>query len=203
VRGEILRMDPSLDLECTYAYIRCEANRRILLISDLTTSDSVAILACRNTPHVRHSGSMVTSRSFDIGNKQSGSSRCCTHYGDTGYTKSRCYDLIGYPEWWDPSKAPKHKSKTSPVTSSVSITIAKMSSPNTNAIALHISSESPGKSFDKPTPIRSCAWIIDFGSTDHMSFDISSISKLNPSEKYVVSTANGTQATVVGKVHFL
>jgi hypothetical protein len=59
-----------------------------------------------------------------------------------------------------------------------------MSSPNTNATALHISLESPGKSFDKPTPIGSCVWIIDSRSTNHMSFDTTvSVSKLKPSEK--------------------
>ena len=143
---------------------------------------------------------MTTESSSPIGNKQSGSSRYCTHCGDTGHTKSRYYDLIRYPEWWDPSKAPKSKGKTPLATSSVSTAIAEMSSPNTNATALHISSESLGKSFDKPTPIGSCAWIIDSGSTDHMSFDTSSlVSKLKPSEKYVVSTTNGTEATVVGK----
>ena len=186
VRGRILRMDPSLDLECTYAYIHREANHRTLLTSDLTTFESVAMLARRNTPPVRqtYSGSMATSRSFDIGNKQYGSSRYYTHCGDIGHTKSRCYDLIGYPKWWDPSKAPKRKGKTLPATSSISTAIAEMSSPNTNAIAVHISSESPGKSFDKPTPIGSCAWIIDSGSTNHMSFDTTiSVSKLKPSEK--------------------
>ena len=118
VQGEILRMDPSLDLESTYAYIHREANRRILLTNDLTTLDSVAMLARRNIPSVRYSGSMATSHNFDIGNKHSGSSRYCTHCGDTGHTKSRCYDLIGYPEWWDPSKAPQRKGKMLPTTSS-------------------------------------------------------------------------------------
>jgi hypothetical protein len=204
VQGEILRMDPSLDLERTYAYVRREANRRILLTNDLTAPDFVAMLARRNTPPIRqtHPGSVATSRSFDIGNKQSGSSRYCTHCGDTGHTKSRCYDLIGYPEWWDHSKAPKRKGKTS-TTSTVSTAIAEVSLPNTNATALHTSSNSPGKSSDKPAPIGSCAWIIDSGSTDHMSFDTTSpVSKLKPSEKYVVSTANGTEATVIGKGSF-
>ncbi|KAF9671249.1 hypothetical protein SADUNF_Sadunf12G0027800 [Salix dunnii] len=138
--GEILCMDPSMDLESTYAYIRWEANHRIILTSDLTAPDSVAMLAHRNIPPVRHFGSMATSRSIDIGNKQDGSFRYCTHCGDTGHTKSCCYDLIRYPEWWDLSKAPKHKGKTLPTTSSVSTAIAKISAPNTDATALHISS---------------------------------------------------------------
>ena len=63
VRGEILRMDPSLDLERTYAYVRCEANRRILLTNDLPAPDSVAMLARRNTPPIRQTypGSVATS----------------------------------------------------------------------------------------------------------------------------------------------
>ncbi|KAL5803347.1 hypothetical protein ACOSQ4_031652 [Xanthoceras sorbifolium] len=113
VRGEILRMDPKLDLESTYAYVRCEANRRALLAGQLNTPDSVAMIARRNnTPPTKQSNTISsTSRSFDIGNKNSNSTRYCTHCGDTGHTKSRCYDLIGYLEWWDPSKAPKHKKK--------------------------------------------------------------------------------------------
>lgn len=65
VRGEILHMD----LERTYAYVHRETNCRI-------ASDYVAMLARRNTQPTRQantsttpSSSMMTSRSFDIGNK--------------------------------------------------------------------------------------------------------------------------------------
>ena len=63
VRGEILHMDPSLDLERTYAYVRCEANRRILRTNDLPAPNSVAMLARRNTPPIRQTypGSVATS----------------------------------------------------------------------------------------------------------------------------------------------
>lgn len=90
VRGEILRMDPSLDLERTYAYVHRETNCRIVLTGDPIASDYVAMLARQNTQPTRQantstapSSSMTTSRSFDIGNKQSCSSRYCTHCGDT------------------------------------------------------------------------------------------------------------------------
>ncbi|KAB5511940.1 hypothetical protein DKX38_028968 [Salix brachista] len=221
VQGEILRMDPSLDLESSYAYVRREANRRLLLNKDMTTSDSMAMLARRNTP-ARHSGTIATSRSFDIGNKpvrnfdsgskHPGSTKYCTHCGDTGHTKIRCYELIGYPEWWDPSKAPqKGKRSTGSVvpfnrstgspssTPSTSMAVAGKSSLNTDATALHTTAETPGTQLDQPTPNESCEWIIDSGSTDHMSSDMPSISELKPSENCVMSTANGTQAKVVGK----
>ena len=32
------------------------------------------------------------------------SSYKCTHYDQTGHTKSRCYELVGYLEWWDHSR---------------------------------------------------------------------------------------------------
>ena len=71
VRGEILRMDPSLDLKPIYAYVHREANRKNL-ISDLASSNIVAMLARRNNPSTRQANtsatpsSTTTSCSFDI-----------------------------------------------------------------------------------------------------------------------------------------
>ena len=53
-----------------------------------------------------------------------------------------------------------------------------------------------GKFFVNSATIGSCAWIIDFGSTDHMSFDTSFVSILKPSEQSVVLT-NGIEANVL------
>ncbi|KAF2284884.1 hypothetical protein GH714_031900 [Hevea brasiliensis] len=33
----------------------------------------------------------------------------CSHCGQPGHLKQRCYELIGYPEWWDLSKKPRKK----------------------------------------------------------------------------------------------
>ena len=75
-------MDPSLDLECTYAYVYHEANRKALLIGDLATPDFAIMLARRNNPFAHQanigivpSSSMTTSHNFDIGSKQSSSPR--------------------------------------------------------------------------------------------------------------------------------
>ena len=51
----------------------------------------------------RSSGSQ--NRSYEIGAGKS--ERVCTHCGETEHTKSRCYESIGNPEWWDPAKAPR------------------------------------------------------------------------------------------------
>ena len=44
-------MDPSLDLERTYAYVRREENRKTLLTGDLTTFEHVAMIAQRNNSY--------------------------------------------------------------------------------------------------------------------------------------------------------
>ncbi|KAG6768647.1 hypothetical protein POTOM_027574 [Populus tomentosa] len=60
--------------------------------------------------------------------------RMCTHCGETRHTKLRCYELIGYPEWWDFSKAPRKRNlKTNP---HASVAVAD---PN------HTSVNNPGK----------------------------------------------------------
>ncbi|KAJ0009919.1 hypothetical protein Pint_33448 [Pistacia integerrima] len=33
----------------------------------------------------------------------------CTHCGEKGHSQQRCYEIIGYPEWWDISKKPCKK----------------------------------------------------------------------------------------------
>lgn len=124
VRGEILRMEKRLDLEHTNAYVRREATRRILLNGDSPNSDLVAMLARRPPPSNRrnsnsaaHPTSTPTARSFDIGQNfvaSSGPPRTCTHCGGTGHSKSRCYDIIGYPEWWDPTRLQQSVPPSSP-----------------------------------------------------------------------------------------
>ncbi|KAL6316670.1 hypothetical protein AAG906_019583 [Vitis piasezkii] len=45
----------------------------------------------------------------------------------------------------------------------------------------------------------SCAWIIDFGATDHMTFDSRQVSPLRPSSQKIVFTANGNTTPVIGE----
>ena len=50
----------------------------------------------------------------------------------------------------------------------------------------------PDKFFGYSTTIGSCAWIIESGSIDHMSFDTSFVSTLKQFDQSIVSTTNGT-----------
>ncbi|GKB87371.1 putative RNA-directed DNA polymerase [Tanacetum coccineum] len=38
-----------------------------------------------------------------------GNTFTCTHCGEEGHSKLRCYEIIGYPEWWDFTKKPQKK----------------------------------------------------------------------------------------------
>lgn len=49
------------------------------------------------------------------------------------------------------------------------------------------------------TPVYNSTWIIDFGATDHMTFDSTRVSSLKPSSQKIVSTANGASAPVIGE----
>lgn len=41
--------------------------------------------------------------------KGKGTTFTCTHYGEEGHSKLRCYEIIGCPDWWDFTKKPQKK----------------------------------------------------------------------------------------------
>jgi hypothetical protein len=102
IQGEILRKDPVLDLEEAHAYVRRDVVRRATLNSEAGAghAESSAMMALEK---IRTSETQNSS--YEIGKAKS--EYVCTHCGETGHTKMKCYELIGYPEWWDPTKAPR------------------------------------------------------------------------------------------------
>ena len=46
--------------------------------------------------------------SHRISNKPGGSNiRSCTYCRESGHSRLRCYEIIGYPDWWDFNKKPR------------------------------------------------------------------------------------------------
>ncbi|KAI9184732.1 hypothetical protein LWI28_000549 [Acer negundo] len=80
----------------------------------------------------------------------------CTHCGEKGHTKQRCYEVIGYPEWWDFTKRPKKNiaTKKDPAKSPPSVNVAQ-SGMKTNSSVLFVKS-------------LNSTWLIDTGASDHM-----------------------------------
>ena len=56
-----------------------------------------------------------------------------------------------------------------------------------------------GKFLNTSTLVINSAWIIDYGATDHMTFDSRQVSPLKPSSQKIISTANGNTTPIIGE----
>ncbi|RVW29211.1 hypothetical protein CK203_083944 [Vitis vinifera] len=82
VRGEILRKYPFPDLEECYALIRRE--QYVMLDQSKTNHPKI-------DPNIDKS-------TFK-----------CTHCNKTGHTKSSCFEIVGYLDWWDHNRDQRKK----------------------------------------------------------------------------------------------
>ncbi|KAI5343390.1 hypothetical protein L3X38_011266 [Prunus dulcis] len=97
IRGEILRKEPKLHLDQTFAYVRREAQQRLTMSS----TPDIAVLATQ-----RPQGPLTSTTGASQTQVTSSRPECkCTHCGGSKHTCDGCYELIGYPDWWDHSKA--------------------------------------------------------------------------------------------------
>ena len=110
VRSEILRKDPPFNLEQSYAHVRKVQTDREVMSSSSISSEASVMAANRhqgpppgfpNPPKNR----LVTTSSNSSHKPQK--SLKCSHCGEDGHTKQRCYLIIGYPDWWDFTKKPR------------------------------------------------------------------------------------------------
>ncbi|KAI4348031.1 hypothetical protein L6164_008793 [Bauhinia variegata] len=150
VRGEILCKELVPGLEECHALIRREAVRRATLKEETRTSEAAAMM----TKNQQKSTKGVDKSSYK-----------CTHYNQTGHTKDRCYELVGYPEWWDHSRASKKRNPKN---------ISNVAEANIGGNALGKGSafiattDTCGKALHISAPVSNSTWIIDSGATDHM-----------------------------------
>ena len=174
-RSEILRKDPPLSLESCYAYIRKDHNQRQTMEDPKQESDSVVHMASRSRPQ---KGKNSNSK---------GNTFTCAHCGEEGHSKLRCYEIIGYPEWWDFSKKPRKKIGQATVATS---SPGQEGSP---PMAAHTSTI-PGMLHRNQTPNNS--WIIDTGATDHMTNNPEHLITSNPPKQSIIQTASGEPEAV-------
>ncbi|WVY93108.1 hypothetical protein V8G54_032196 [Vigna mungo] len=163
IRGEILCKERVPELENSYALIRREAKRQTTLKGNHPKANS-----------------NIDKSKFKY-----------THCNQQGHTKNRCFELNGYPEWWDHSRDQRRKNPAAAVVEAKNIDEASKDSTTLMAIR--------GNGGEFYVPITNSTWIIDSGATDHMTFDSRQISTMKPSSKELISTANGDTASVIGK----
>ncbi|KAL6314978.1 hypothetical protein AAG906_029200 [Vitis piasezkii] len=89
LRGEILCKDHLPDLEECYALIRREAQDQ------------------SNTNHPKTDPN-INKSTFK-----------CTHCNKIGHTKSRCFEIVGYPDWWDHNRDQRKKDSKKTSTAAV------------------------------------------------------------------------------------
>ena len=93
----------------------------------------------------------------------------CTHCGEVGHSKKRCYELVGYPEWWDFNKKPRKKLEKAAIATS-SITKENRDPDGIPGMSNHT---------------QNSTWIINTGATDHIINSTSHLTSIRPaSTKY-------------------
>ena len=122
----------------------------------------------------------------------------CTHCNKTGHTKSRCFELVGYPNWWDHNRDQQKKDSKKTLTATVAEIKTKVNVAE-KASALVAVTNHGGKFLNTFTPVINSAWIIDSGATDHMAFDSRQVSPLKPSSQKIVFTTNGNTTPIIGE----
>ncbi|XP_062014231.1 uncharacterized protein LOC133730706 [Rosa rugosa] len=101
VRGEILRKDPKFDLEQSYAYVRKVHSERQAM-GHASESSAMAVQR-KHGPSSRFS----TPPRRPPGKANPYANTKCPVCGDLGHSRQRCYEVIGYPDWWDFTKKPR------------------------------------------------------------------------------------------------
>ena len=201
VRGEILRKDPIPELEECYALVRREDVRRGVMNGQLENSEASAMVTRNRSnqnwspQHQQDQKRPIHPKTANGGDK---SPYKCTDCDQTGHTKIRCYELVGYSEWWDHSRdSLKQNSKKASTAAIVETKTEEDSGKKSSTLVA--AAGNGGKVLNISKPISNSAWIIDSGATDHMTFDSRQVSPLKSSLQNFVSTANGTSIPIIGE----
>ena len=80
----------------------------------------------------------------------------CTHYNKVSHTKSRCFEIVGYSEWWDHNR--DQRKKDSKKTSTAAIAEIKTEvNVDEKASALIVATDYGGKFLNTSTPVINSA----------------------------------------------
>ncbi|KAK2967762.1 hypothetical protein RJ640_029658 [Escallonia rubra] len=160
VRAEILRKDHIPELEACHALIHRESVRRTKMVEESERTEASAMVT-------RYRPSQNQPKPTNATDK---STYKCTHCNQNGHTKNRCYELVGYPEWWDHNRDPRKRN--SKRTSSTAVVETKTEDDVTGQhSALAAAAGNGGKALNMSTLVTNSAWIIDSSATNHMTID--------------------------------
>jgi hypothetical protein len=210
IRVQVLAQDPTPNLRSTYAFVRREELRQAAMLAS-PPHESSALMTVQHSP-----SALVSSGSWKSEDKES---LFCTHCKGTKHTRETCFKLNGYPDWFHKKGDGSSRHKSGKTESRAHTTTVHTPQPQySQAQVDHILKEYAQRLSQKDascslantgtfgfalnTPNRDCcesSWIIDSGSTDHMTHESSNFSSYNthPSKR-CVKTANGSSSAVSG-----
>ncbi|KAK3023308.1 hypothetical protein RJ639_044530 [Escallonia herrerae] len=98
----------------------------------------------------------------------------CTHCNQNSHTKSRCYELVGYPEWWDHNRDPRKRN--SKRTSSIAVLETKTEDDVTGQYAVLAAAADAGNldiSKDELSePVNQVGKLVEESSQEHVKIEI-------------------------------
>ncbi|KAH0753649.1 hypothetical protein KY290_023919 [Solanum tuberosum] len=122
VWGEILRKDLVPELEECYSMVSRESVWHATVNGDLEKSKATAMVSKYSSNQNWFSQNQPDRmRSKDI-NK---STYKCTHCDQSGHTKDRCFEIVGYPKWWDHNRDSRKRNASKSSTAAIVETNAK------------------------------------------------------------------------------
>jgi len=169
-------------------YVRREHQQKQTMGGSRQISKSSAMLANQT----RQGQSLGFSKTHNNQPPSKSSRFVCSHCGEIGHSKQRCYEIIGYREWWDFTKKLRKKIAGKAMVTSTEV---DQSPPTTNVA--QIGGVSKASVFS--TTSKNSTWIIDTGASDHMTRDSNQLQSFFPSPKSVISTANGSTSPISGE----
>ncbi|KAH0720857.1 hypothetical protein KY290_005874 [Solanum tuberosum] len=195
IRGEILRKDHVLELEECYSMVRRESIRHATVNGDLEKSETVAIVSEYRSNQNRLSQNQPDRMRSKGINK---STYKCTHCDQSGHIKDHCFEIVGYPEWWDHNRDSRRRNASKSSTAAIVETNAKedVAGQSTTLVATRGNN---GKALNSFALVSNNTWIIDSGATDNMTFDSRQVSSLKPSSQKYIFTANSSSTPIIGE----
>ncbi|OMO60730.1 Reverse transcriptase, RNA-dependent DNA polymerase [Corchorus capsularis] len=97
VRSQILNTDPLHSLSRAYALVAQEERQQLVAASRLPSVEGAAFMT-NNANKSNFNRKPASNRDL--------SKLFCEHCKKTRHTKDSCFELLGYPEWWDKGKKP-------------------------------------------------------------------------------------------------
>ncbi|XP_078159285.1 uncharacterized protein LOC144554808 [Carex rostrata] len=104
VRADVLQMNPFPTVEQSFARVRREEMRQVVMMKGDEVGNNPMALVSRGYKPAEVN---LTFTKPGPNQERTQTKYSCTHCGGSKHTRENCFKLIGYPEWWKDQKKRK------------------------------------------------------------------------------------------------